>query len=113
MGMADALPTEGYGQRGLGDTIAFLFTTSLDGLPTDMTNSPAVVVYKAGTTTPISAGITFTQTYNSTAGLNSVSIVASVGNGYASGFDYEVTISAGQLGAVSMVGAVVGRFSLL
>lgn len=113
MGMSDALPTSGLGQRDLGSTVAFLFTTGLDGSPTNLSGSPAVSVYQAGTTAPITAGITLSTNYNSTAGLNSVSIVASVGNGYASGFDYEVVITAGTLGSISMVGAVVGRFSLL
>jgi hypothetical protein len=93
--------------------VAFLFTTALNGIPTDLAGSPAVSVYIAGTTAPITTGVTFTQTYNSTVGLNSVSIAATVGNGYSAGKDYEVVITTGTLGGVSMVGCVVGRFSLV
>jgi hypothetical protein len=109
----DALPVSGYGKRALGATIAFLFTTSLNGNPTDLAGSPAVSVYISGTTAPITTGVTFTQTYNSTVGLNSVSIVASAGNGYSAPNDYEVVITTGTLAGVSMVGCVVGRFSLV
>jgi hypothetical protein len=109
----DGLPVSGLGARPIGGTIAFKFTTDLDGFPSSLAGSPAVGAYKAGTTTPITAGVTLTTDYNSTVGLQDVSIVATVGNGFAAGSDYVVVVTAGTLGGVSMVGAPVGRFSLV
>jgi hypothetical protein len=109
----DALPVSGLGKRAIGSTISFKFTTALNGLPASVAGSPAVSVYKSGTTTPITAGVTLTTDYNSTAGLQDVTVVATVGNGFAAGFDYEAVITAGTLGGFSMVGAEVGRFSLV
>ena len=100
------------GDRASGQTIAFTFTTSVNGVPTDLSGSPAISVYQSGNTTPITAGVTLTQTYNSTVGLNYVSIVASAGNAFASGQDYDVVITTGTLGGVSQVGLTVGHFSL-
>lgn len=77
-----------------------------------MGDSPAVSVYKSGNTTPITSGVTLTTDYNSTPGLQNVSIAATVGNGFAAGFDYEVVVTAGTLDGISMIGVVVGRFSL-
>ncbi len=109
----DALPVSGYGTRAIGSTVTFKFTTALNGLPTSLAGSPVISAYKAGTTTPITAGVTLTADYASTTGLNDVTIVATVGNGFAAGSDYEATITTGTLGGVSMVGCVVGRFSLV
>ena len=109
----NGLPVSGLGKRATGSTVEFKFTTALNGLPTSLAGSPVVSVYKAGTTTPITSGVTLTQDYHSTPGLNDVTIVATVGNGFAAGSDYEATITTGTLGGVSMVGCVVGRFSLV
>lgn len=105
--------SEDLGQRAIGSTVDFKFSSIARGQLRTLAGSPAVKVYKAGTATPIATGVTFTGDYNSTVGLNDVSIVASVANGYASGFDYEAVITSGTLDSVSMVGAVVARFSLL
>jgi hypothetical protein len=109
----NGLPVSGLGARATGSTIEFKFTTALNGLPTSLGGSPVVSVYEAGTATPITAGVTLTTDYNSTVGLQDVTIVATVGNGFAAGFDYEAVVTTGTLGGVSMVGAVVGRFSLI
>ena len=100
------------GDRALGSTVDLKFTTSVNGVPTALAGSPAISVYQGGTTTPITSGVTFTGSYNSTTGLNDVSIVASTGNTFAAGNDYQVVITTGTLGGVSMVGFVVGEFSL-
>jgi hypothetical protein len=77
-----------------------------------MAGSPAVSVYKSGTATPITAGVTLTAPYNSTTGLVDVSIVASGGNGFVAGFDYQLVITAGTRGGISQIGVVVGGFLL-
>lgn len=100
------------GDRALGSTVDLKFTTQVNGTPTALAGSPAISVYMSGTSTPITSGVTFTGSYNSTTGLNDVSIVASSGNGFNAGEDYDVVITTGTLGGISAVGTVVGHFSL-
>jgi hypothetical protein len=100
------------GDRALGSTVEFCFSTSVNGAPTDLAGSPAVSVYKTGSTTEITAGVTLTAPYDSRTGLANVSIVATSGNGYADGNDYSVVITTGTLGGASVVGTVIGHFSV-
>lgn len=100
------------GDRALGSTITFQFTTAVNGVPTALAGTPAISVYGSNSSTPITAGVTFTGSYNSTTGLNNVAIAATSGNGYAAGTDYSVVVTTGTLGGVSMVGYQVGTFSL-
>jgi hypothetical protein len=100
------------GDRALGSTVTLQFTTAVNGVPTALAGSPAISVYGSNSSTPITAGVTLTGSYNSTTGLNNVAIVASAGNGFAAGIDYSVVITTGTLGGVSMVGYQVGAFSL-
>lgn len=100
------------GDRALGSTVDLKFTTAVNGVPTTLSGSPVISVYQGGSTTPITSGVTLTVDYHSTTGLNDVSIVATTGNTFAAGNDYQVVITTGTLGGVSMVGFVVGDFSL-
>lgn len=100
------------GDRALGSTVTFQFTTSVNGVPTALAGSPAVSVYGSNSTTPITAGVTFTGSYNSTTGLNNLAVVASTANGFAAGIDYSVVITAGTLAGISMVGYQIGTFSI-
>ncbi len=100
------------GDRALGSTVDLKFTTSVNGVPTTLLGSPVISVYVQGNTTEITAGVTLTVDYDSRTGMNDVSIVASGGNGFAAGNDYQVVITTGTLGGISMVGFVVGEFSL-
>jgi len=92
--------------------VTFQFTTSVNGVPTALAGSPAISVYGSNSSTPITAGVSFTGSYNSTTGLNNVAIAATTGNGYAVGIDYSVVITTGTLAGVSMVGYQVGTFSI-
>lgn len=100
------------GDRALGSTVTFQFTTAVNGVPTALAGSPAISVYGSNSSTPITSGVTFTGSYNTTTGLNNVSIVATSGNGYAAGIDYSVVITTGTLAGISMVGYQIGTFSL-
>lgn len=101
------------GDRRLGDTIDFKFTTRQStGAPTTLAGSPAVACYVGNGTTEITAGITLTVDFDSRTGLNHVRIVASGGNGFATATDVEVVITAGTVNSVSVVGEVVGTFSI-
>lgn len=100
------------GDRALGATVNLKFTTRLYGVPTALSGSPAVGVYKQGTTTPITDGVTLTQGYDATVGLNDVSIIASEANGFEAGSDYQVSVLSGMLGTFDQKGAVVAEFSI-
>jgi hypothetical protein len=68
-------------------------------------------VYQGGNSTPFTTGVTLTTDYNSTVGLNDVSIGATGAN-YTAGHDYDVVVTAGTVGGVSQIGNVVGHFTL-
>ena len=98
----------------VGDTIYRRFTTRAfaTGIPTVLTGSPVVAVYENDSATQITAGITLGADHDSVAGLNLLTIVATGGNGYEAGKDYDIVITTGTVGGVSVVGEVVGHFSL-
>ncbi len=97
----------------LGATISCRFTTvQATGAPTTLAGSPVISCYPSGTTTELTAGITLTADYDSRTGFNNVAIVASNGNGYATGTDYDIVITTGTVNSVSVVGYVVGTFSI-
>lgn len=101
-------------QNTAGDSITFKFTSrDATGLPTTLSGSPAVSVYKAGSTTESTSGVTLTADYDSRTGLNSVTITtASDGSFYSNASDFDVVITAGTVDGVSVVGEVVGHFRL-
>lgn len=88
--------------------------TSRDGtgLPTAMLGTPSLEVYKIGNATPSTAGITFVADYSAVTGLNNWSIDTSADAFYELGKDYEVVVAAGTVDGVSVIGEVVGSFSI-
>lgn len=98
----------------LGDTLDFKFTSRSfsTGVPTTLAGSPAVAAYVGNSTTEITAGITLTVDFDSRTGLNNVRVAATSGNGYATGSNYQLVITAGTVGGVSVVGEVIGEFSI-
>jgi hypothetical protein len=98
----------------LGDTIDLKFTSRSfsTGAPTQLAGSPAVAAYPANSTTEITAGITLSVDFDARTGLNNVRIVATSGNGYATATNYVLVLTAGTVGGVSVVGEVVGAFSI-
>lgn len=96
------------------ETINHLFTTvQASGAPTTLAGTPKVRVYKNGSTTE-SSDITPTVDFDSRTGLNLAAIDLTGDSGfYATGQDYNIVITAGTVNSVSVVGYVVGAFSIL
>lgn len=95
-------------------TFDMKFTTvTTTGAPTTLAGSPVISVYADNSVTQITAGITLTVDFDGVTGLNNVHIVATVANGYSSGSNYQIVITTGTVGGTSVVGYVVGQFSIL
>ena len=97
----------------LGDTIDFKFSTvGTTGAPTTLDGTPVVSAYVGNSTTQITAGITLTVDFDAVTGLHSVRVVASGANGYAAQTNVDLVITTGTVGGTSVVGYVVGSFSI-
>jgi hypothetical protein len=98
----------------LGETFDFKFTTRRfsTGAPHTLAGSPVVSAYHGNDTTQITAGITLSVDFDGVTGLNNVRVVASGGNGYATATNYSLVITTGTVDSVSVVGEVVGTFSI-
>ncbi len=98
----------------LEDTIYLNFTTRSfsTGVPTALGGSPALSVLESNNATPITAGVSVQTDRASVTGLNQATIVATAANGYEAGKSYAVYISTGTVGGVSVVGEVVGQFTI-
>jgi hypothetical protein len=96
------------------DTIAFLFNTvGANGAPITLAGTPVISVYKGSNTTErAGAEITLTVNSDSRTGTHSVSIDLSADAFYAISEDYSVVITTGTVDSTSVVGAVVGSFSI-
>ena len=101
------------GDRAVGTTLSFDFNThKADGTPITLSGTPALNVYK-DSTTESNSGVTLTVDYDSRTGMNHVVIDTSAnGTFYATGNDFSVVITTGTVDSISVVGYVVGRFSL-
>jgi hypothetical protein len=97
----------------LGTTLDFKFTTRrfTTGAPFALSGG-VISAYVDNGTTELTAGITLTADFDGRTGLNHVRVVASSGNGYASGTDVVLVITTGTVDSVSVVGEVVGGFSI-
>lgn len=82
------------------------------GAPFALAGTPAVAAYEDNGTTEITAGITLTTDFDTRTGLNHLRIVATGANGYEAGKSYALVITAGTVDSVSVVGEVVGHFTL-
>jgi len=98
----------------LEDTFYIDFTTRAfaTGIPTVLAGSPALSVLEENNATPITAGVAVAVSRASVVGLNMATIVATDANGYETGKGYSVYISTGTVGGVSVVGEVVGQFTI-
>lgn len=101
------------GEFTISKTIRLRFNThQANGTPITLAGTPAISVYK-GSTTESTAGVTLTVDYDSRTGLHDVVIDTSAdGTFYAAGNDFDVVITAGTVDSISVVGTVVGTFSL-
>jgi hypothetical protein len=98
----------------VGDTCYFMFTTRRfsSGAPFTLAGTPVISAYEDAGTTQITAGITLGVDHDSVTGMNLITVVASGANGFESGKDYHLVITTGTVDSVSVVGEVVGRFTL-
>lgn len=102
------------GDFALGSTFDLKFTTRRfsTGVPFTLAGTPAISAYPDNSTTQLTAGITLSVDFDSVTGLNNVRVVASGANGYAAGSNYDLVITAGTVDSVSVVGEVIGSFSI-
>ena len=98
----------------LGDTIYLKFTTRAfaTGIPTTLAGTPVLSVYEENNLTQITAGVSVSADYDGVTGLNQATIVAITGNGYEAGKSYDLVITTGTVSSVSVVGEVVGSFTI-
>lgn len=96
-----------------GKTVRIRFNTSkADGTPITLAGTPAVSVYK-GSTTESTSGVTLTVDYDSRTGMHDLVIDTSAdGTFYAAANDFDAVITTGTVDSISVVGTVVGTFSL-
>lgn len=75
--------------------------------------TPALSVYKDNSTTQSTTGVTLTADFDSVTGLNHYAIDTSAdGTFYSAGSFFDVVITTGTVDSVSVVGAVVGSFTI-
>jgi hypothetical protein len=106
--------------RALGDfdisTIVYgKFTTFRPSTGASFTlgGTPAISVYKNNSTTQSTTGITLTVDFDSITGLNHFTIDTSAdGTFYSAGSFFDIVITTGTVDSVSVVGSVVGCFTL-
>lgn len=102
------------GDYALGSNVDLRFTTRRfsTGAPFALAGTPVISAYPDNSTTQITAGITLTTDFDAVTGLNHVRVVATSGNGYAAGSTYDLVITTGTVDGVSVVGEVIGSFSI-
>lgn len=98
----------------LEDTVYIAFTTRAfaTGIPTVLIGTPVISAYEDAGLTQITAGITLGVDHDSVVGLNMITLVATAANGFEDNKDYNLVITTGTVGGVSVVGEVVGQFSI-
>ena len=98
----------------LGETFYHFFTTRAfaTGVPTTLAATPVLSVLEENNATPITAGVSVSVDRATVAGLNQATIVATGANGYEAGKSYAIYISTGTVGGTSVVGEVVGEFTV-
>ena len=100
------------GDYQLEDTVYLPFTTrALTGIPTVLV-SGVVEIYEDASLTQITAAETLTVSLDSVVGFNMCSVVATAANGFGSGQSYTAILSAGTVNSVSVVGEVIGQFTI-
>lgn len=101
------------GDKSPGATITCWFTTAdADGVPTALT-SGTISVYKDNSDTQSTSGVTLSASADSVTGANRVVIDTSAnGTFYSAGSDFTVMLTAGTVDGTSVVGYVIGRFTL-
>jgi hypothetical protein len=101
------------GDFALGSTIDLKFSSRqfTTGASFALTGG-TVAAYVGNSTTEITAGITLTADFDTRTGLNHVRVVATAANGYTPATDVMLVLTAGTVDGVSVVGHIIGSFSI-
>jgi hypothetical protein len=91
-----------------------MFTTRAfaTGIPATLAGTPVVSAYENDSLTQITAGITLGVDHDGVTGLNLLTIVGTGANGYEASKDYTLVVTTGTVSTVSVVGEVVGEFTI-
>lgn len=81
------------------------------GVPTTLAGSPAISVYKDNSLTQVTTGVTLTVDLDGVTGLHNVRVDTSDAF-YIAGSCFALVITAGTVGGVSVVGEVIGEFTI-
>lgn len=103
------------GDYDAGGTLFSKFTTfrPSTGAPFTLAGTPALSVYKDGSVTQSTAGITLTVDFDGLTGLHHLAIDTSAdGTFYSAGSHFEAVITTGTVDSVSVVGSCVASFSI-
>lgn len=103
-----------HGDIRLEDTLDVKFTTRrfTTGAPFTLAGTPVISAYVGNGTTEITAGITLTVDFDARTGLHNVRVAATAANGYTAGTNVQLVITTGTVDSVSVVGEVIGTFSI-
>lgn len=98
----------------LGITFYQFFTTRAfdSGIPFTLANTPVISAYEDNNDTQITAGISLSVDFDGVTGLNLITVVATSGNTYENGKSYALVITTGTVDSVSVIGEVVGEFTI-
>lgn len=101
------------GEYDLGETINFRFSThDGTGAPATLAGGPAISVYKDASGVQSTAGITLTVDQDWT-GMHLVTLTLVTDLVfYSDGSDFDLVITVGTVGGISVVGYVIGRFRI-
>jgi hypothetical protein len=101
------------GDYQLEDTVYLPFTTRAfaTGIPTALA-AGEVQIYEDASLTQITGAETLTVSLDSVAGFNMVQVAMTTANGFESGKSYTLVLSAGTVDSVSVVGEIVGHFTI-
>lgn len=105
----------GSGDFAPSTTVYGKFTTfrPSTGASYTLAGTPSLAVYKDASDTQSTTGVSMTADFDSVTGLNHFAIDTSAdGTFYSAGSQFQVVIAAGTVDSVSVVGAVVGAFSI-
>jgi hypothetical protein len=102
------------GDRRRSSSITFKFSTKgTTQAPITLAGTPAISVYKEGSTTETTTGVTLTVDYDTRTGMHNVVIDTSADTTfYAPNNDFQVVITTGTVDGVSVVGTVIAQFSI-
>lgn len=99
----------------LGETFYHFFTTRAfaTGVPTTLAGTPVLSVLEENNATPITgASVSVSVDRATVTGLNQATVIATGANGFEAGKSYAIYISTGTVGGTSVVGEVIGEFTV-